>query len=40
MAKKDFHELAEYIPAEKLDSEVREKLDRIVAVAESAGMRA
>ena len=33
MAKKSFHELVEYIPDEEIDSEIRDKLDAIVAVA-------
>jgi len=33
MDKSDFHELAEYVPLDKIDAEVREKLD---AIAESA----
>ncbi len=36
MAKKNFHELARFVPADKLDSEVREKLDKIVEMAERA----
>jgi len=39
MAKKNFHELAEYVPAEKIDHEVREKLDAIVRVARTAEPR-
>lgn len=36
MDKKNFHELARFVPKEKIDSEVIEKLDVIVAVAKSA----
>ena len=36
MAKKNFHELAEYVPAAGIDPEIREKLDAIAAVAELA----
>ena len=36
MAKKNFYELAYFVPSEKIDSEIREKLDAIVAVAERA----
>lgn len=36
MAKKNFHELVEYVPRDEIDQEVREKLDAIVAVAASA----
>jgi hypothetical protein len=36
MAKKNFHELARFVPNEKIDPEVREKLDAIVRVAKSA----
>jgi ABC-type taurine transport system ATPase subunit len=39
MAKKNFHELAEYVPVEKIDHEVREKLDAIVRVAQTAEPR-
>jgi len=35
MAKKNFHELAQFVPAEEIPSEVREKLDAIVEVAKS-----
>ena len=35
MAKKNFYELAEYIPREKLDGEITEKLEAIVLTAES-----
>lgn len=36
MAKKDFYELAYLVPAQMIDSEVKEKLSAIVQVAESA----
>ncbi len=36
MAKKNFHELAYLVPLEKLDPEISEKLDAIVAASESA----
>jgi ABC-type taurine transport system ATPase subunit len=36
MAKKNFHELARFVPVELIDPEVTEKLDAIVKVAESA----
>jgi hypothetical protein len=36
MAKKNFHELAYFVPEDKIDSEVKEKLDAIVQVANSA----
>ena len=36
MAKKQFYELATYIPEEEIDPEIAEKLDAIVRVAESA----
>ena len=36
MAKKNFHVLAERVPDNEVDSEIREKLDAIVRVAESA----
>ena len=36
MAKKNFHELAEHVPAEEIDPEVGEKLDAIARVAERA----
>lgn len=39
MAKKNFHELAEYLPVEKIDPEIKEKLDAIVRVAQSAKPR-
>ncbi len=36
MEKKGFYELAEFVPPEKLDPEIGEKLDAIVAVAQAA----
>jgi ABC-type taurine transport system ATPase subunit len=39
MAKKNFHELAYYVPAEKIDPEVNEKLDAIVAASRRAQPR-
>jgi ABC-type transport system involved in cytochrome c biogenesis ATPase subunit len=39
MAKRNFHELAFLVPIDKLDSEVREKLDAIVTVADLAQER-
>ena len=36
MAKKNFHELVEYVPESEIDAEVHEKLDAIVRVADSA----
>ena len=36
MAKKNFYELAQYVPKEEIDQEVREKLDSIVSTASSA----
>ncbi len=36
MAKKNFYELAEYVPDNQIDPEISEKLDAIVRVAESA----
>lgn len=36
MAKKNWHELADYLPVEKIEKEIREKLDAIVQVAEKA----
>lgn len=36
MAKKNFYELAEYVPAEELDEEIRRKLDAVVRIALSA----
>lgn len=35
MAKKNFHELARFVPKSKIDPEIREKLDEIVKVANS-----
>lgn len=39
MAKSNFHELARFVPKEIIDPEVKEKLDAIVEVAESAKPR-
>ncbi len=39
MAKRNFHELAFLVPVDKLDPEVREKLDAIVNVADLAQKR-
>ena len=36
MAKKNFYELAEYVPEGEIDREIRNKLDAIASVAESA----
>ena len=36
MAKNNFYKLVEYIPNNKIDPEIREKLDAITRVAESA----
>ena len=36
MAKKNFHELAEHVPAGEIDPEIGEKLDSVARVAESA----
>ena len=36
MAKKNFHVLAEYVPDDEIDPEIREKLDVIMRVPESA----
>ena len=36
MAKKSFYGLADFVPPEKIDPEVAEKLDAIAAVAASA----
>ena len=36
IAKKHFHELVQYVPTDEIDQEVRDKLDAIVAVADSA----
>lgn len=35
MVKKNFHELADYVPEDEIDSEIGEKLDAIARVAES-----
>ena len=37
MRKKNFHELADHVPDGEIDPEIREKLDAIAQVAESAG---
>lgn len=39
MAKKNFYELAHYVPSDEIDPEVREKLDAIVETARSAKPR-
>jgi len=39
MDKKNFHELARFVPKDKIDPEVKEKLDAIVAVARKARPR-
>ncbi len=39
MDKKNFHELARFVPKEKIDPEVKKKLDAIVAVAKDATPR-
>jgi ABC-type taurine transport system ATPase subunit len=39
MAKRNFHVLADFVPAAKIDQEVREKLDAIVRVAQSVEPR-
>lgn len=39
MAKKNFHELALFVPKEMIDPEIREKLDTVVRVAKSAKPR-
>jgi energy-coupling factor transporter ATP-binding protein EcfA2 len=39
MDKKNFHELARFVPKEKIDPEVKEKLDAIVTVAKAAKPR-
>jgi hypothetical protein len=39
MAKKNFHELARLVPKEKIDSEVKEKLDAIVEAKRNAKPR-
>lgn len=36
MQKTDFHVLADYVPLEKIDSEIVEKLDEIVVVSRLA----
>ena len=36
MAKKNYHELAEYVPDGEIDPEVREKLDAVARVAAAA----
>jgi hypothetical protein len=36
MAKKNYHQLVQYVPDEEIDSEITEKLDAIAAVAEAA----
>jgi hypothetical protein len=36
MDKKNFYELAQFMPGSKLDPEIKEKLDEIVFVAKSA----
>ena len=36
MTRKNFHELAEHVPDSEIDSEIREKLDDVAAVAERA----
>ena len=36
MAKKNFYELAQYVPVEEIDTEIREKLDAIVRIASTA----
>ena len=40
MAKKNFYELADYVPDDEIDPEIGEKLDAIVRVAESAAPEA
>ena len=39
MDKKNFHELARFVPKNKIDPEVKEKLDAIVIVAKAAKPR-
>lgn len=39
MDKKNFHELARFVPKEKIDPEVKEKLDSIVNVAKTSKPR-
>jgi hypothetical protein len=36
VAKKNFHELARFVPKSKIDPEITEKLDQIIDVAKSA----
>ena len=36
MAKKNYHQLVQYVPADEIDPEITEKLDAMAAVAESA----
>ena len=36
MAKKNFYELADYVPEDEIDSEIGEKLDAIARIAEAA----
>lgn len=36
MARKNFHELAEYVPEGEIDPEIRDKLDAIASIAERA----
>ncbi len=36
MQKKNFHELADHVPDGEIDPEIREKLDAVARVAESA----
>lgn len=36
MAKKNFYELANHVPLDQIDPEIRQKLDAIVEVASSA----
>jgi hypothetical protein len=36
MAKKNFHQLARFVPKEKIDPEIKEKLKAIVRLAKSA----
>ena len=39
MAKRNFYELAEYVPEDEIDPEIRDKLDAIASVAERATPR-
>lgn len=39
MDKKNFHELANYVPVEKLDQEIKEKLEAIVQAAHFASLK-